>query len=201
MVKQIFDFSASFLTLIILSPVLVITSIASLIFQGFPILFYHERLGKDGVPFKMVKFRSMLNTPSLSAEHDKKRLTKWGRFIRQTSIDELPVLFNVLKGDMSLVGPRPLPIKYLSRFNSFQLKRISIRPGITGLAQVKGRNHLSWDERFNYDIKYVENHSFFSDIIIIFKTIVIVLSTKNVSGKNQEIMPEFMGSKKKQNKV
>ena len=149
----------------------------------------------------MVKFRSMLNTRSLSAEHDKMRLTKWGRFIRKASIDELPVFLNVLKGEMSLVGPRPLPIKYLSRFNSFQLKRISVKPGITGLAQVEGRNHLSWEERFNYDIKYVENNSFFSDLIIIIRTIIIVLTAKNINAKNQEIMPEFMGSKKKENKV
>jgi lipopolysaccharide/colanic/teichoic acid biosynthesis glycosyltransferase len=143
----------------------------------------------------------MINTPSLSAEDDRKRLTKWGRFIRHTSLDEFPVLFNVLKGEMSLVGPRPLPIKYLSRFNSYQLKRMSVKPGITGLAQIKGRNHLSWDERFKYDIKYVENYSFFTDIKIILNTIIVVLSGNNVKAKNQEIMPEFMGSKNKQNKL
>tara|TARA_B100001750_G_C15479810_1_gene584704 strand:+ start:238 stop:756 length:519 start_codon:yes stop_codon:yes gene_type:complete len=171
-----------------------------MISQGFPVLFFHQRLGKDGISFTMIKFRTMKNGPSLSAKHDITRLTKWGRFLRRTSIDELPVLINVLKGEMSLVGPRPLPIKYLSRFNSFQLNRLNVKPGITGLAQINGRNLLSWDEKFKYDIDYVNEHSFLLDIIIIFKTIKVLFSEKNVKAKDQEIMPEFMGSKSKRDK-
>ena len=136
----------------------------------------------------------MTNERSQSAEHDITRLTNWGRFLRKTSIDEIPVLFNVIKGDMSLVGPRPLPTKYLTRFNSFQKKRMKLKPGITGLAQVNGRNHLSWEDRFDYDINYINNKSFFLDINIIFRTLYLVVFRKNIEGKSQEIMPEFMGT-------
>ena len=198
--KQIFDFLLSFFGLIVLFPILLIISLISIINQGFPVLFFHERLGKDGNSFTMIKFRTMTNEPSISAEHDSTRLTKWGRFLRQTSIDELPVLINVLKGEMSLVGPRPLPIKYFSRFNSFQLKRLNVKPGITGLAQINGRNLLSWDEKFRYDINYVNDYSFLLDIKIIIKTIIVLLFKKNVRAKDQEIMPEFMGSKSKEDK-
>ena len=168
MAKILFDILTSFAGLIILSPILLIVSLISFLVQGSPVMFFHKRLGKDAYPFKMVKFRTMLNGPSLSAEHDIKRLTKWGRFLRRTSIDELPVLFNVLKGEMSLVGPRPLPVKYLSRFNSFQKQRMNIKPGITGLAQINGRNHLSWEDRFDYDCEYIQKQSFLLDLMIIF---------------------------------
>lgn len=195
MFKTSFDIIASILGLIILFPILIIVSLLSIFFQGFPLLFFHNRLGKDGIEFTMIKFRTMSNGQSFSAEHDITRLTKWGRLLRKTSIDELPVLINVIKGDMSLVGPRPLPVKYLPRFDSFQRQRMSIKPGITGLAQINGRNHLSWDERFKYDIDYTKKRTFLLDLIIIFKSILLVTYRKNVDGKNQEIMPEFMGSK------
>ena len=194
MFKILFDFSASFFGLVLLLPVLFVTSIISIIFQGFPIFFLHERLGKDGVTFTMVKFRTMLNGLSESAEHDITRLTRWGRFIRKTSIDELPVLFNVIKGDMSLVGPRPLPIKYLTRFNNDQKKRMNVKPGITGLAQINGRNQLSWEDRFHYDLEYIEKKSFLLDLLIIIKTLYIVIFRKNIDSATQEIMPEFMGT-------
>ena len=142
----------------------------------------------------MIKFRTMDNELSQSAEHDITRLTPWGRFLRKASIDELPVLINVIKGDMSLVGPRPLPIKYLSRFNSFQKQRMGVKPGITGLAQINGRNQLSWEDRFIYDIEYTKNKSFFLDLKIILKTLFLVISRKNIDSKYQEIMPEFMGT-------
>lgn len=173
---------------------MVIVSIISILYQGSPILFHHERLGKDGRPFTMIKFRTMENGQSLSAEHDIIRLTPWGRILRRTSIDELPVLLNVIKGDMSLVGPRPMPTKYLSRFNESQILRLNVKPGITGLAQITGRNSLSWEERFELDIQYVQHNSFFGDIIIILKTLFVVLKKKNVDADDQEIMPEFMGS-------
>ena len=194
MVKVLFDFLISFIALILLLPVLILIAIISIVLQGFPVFFLHERLGKDGIVFTMLKFRTMINGPSQSAEHDITRLTGWGRFLRRTSIDELPVLFNVIKGDMSLVGPRPLPVKYLTRFSDLQKKRMDIKPGITGLAQVNGRNHLSWEDRFSYDVEYIKKKSFFLDLGIIFKTLYIVLFRKNIDSKSQEIMPEFMGT-------
>ena len=194
MFKFLFDLFVSFFGLILMSPGLIVISIISIIFQGFPVFFLHDRLGKNGIVFTMVKFRTMNNESSLSAEHDITRLTEWGRILRKTSIDELPVLINVIKGDMSLVGPRPLPIKYLSRFNSFQKKRMDVKPGITGLAQVNGRNQLSWEDRFSYDIEYINKKSFFLDLWIIIKTLYIVIFHKNVDSESQEIMPEFIGT-------
>ena len=194
MVKRFLDFLISSLAVVILLPVLLFTALLSFYFQGLPILFFHKRLGKDGKPFTMIKLRTMVKGISISAENDIERLTKWGKFLRRLSIDELTVLFNVIKGDMSLVGPRPMPIKYLKRYNSFQKKRMNIKPGITGLAQINGRNHLTWEDRFDYDVKYVLKNSLFTDFVIIIKTILLVLKGKNVEAKDQEIMPEFMGT-------
>ena len=194
MIKSGFDIFSSLLGLILLLPIMIVVGIISILYQGFPILFSHERLGKDGRPFTMIKFRTMESGISLSAEHDIIRLTPWGRVLRRTSIDELPVLFNVIKGDMSLVGPRPMPIKYLSRFNESQILRFKLKPGITGLAQVTGRNSLSWEERFQLDVQYVKHNSFVGDLKIILKTFFIVIKGKNVDAEEQEIMPEFLGS-------
>ena len=194
MIKSGFDIFSSLLGLILLLPIMIVVGIISILYQGFPILFAHERLGKDGQPFTMIKFRTMESGNSLSAEHDIIRLTPWGRVLRRTSIDELPVLFNVIKGDMSLVGPRPMPIKYLSRFNESQILRLKVKPGITGLAQVTGRNSLSWEERFQLDVQYVKHNSFVGDLKIILKTFFIVIKGKNVDAEEQEIMPEFLGS-------
>ena len=194
MIKSGFDIFSSLLGLILLLPIMVIVAIISILYQGLPILFYHERLGKGGRPFTMIKFRTMERGQSLSAEHDIIRLTPWGRVLRRTSIDEIPVLFNVIKGDMSLVGPRPMPIKYLSRFNESQILRLKVKPGITGLAQVTGRNSLSWEERFQLDVQYVKHNSFVGDLKIILKTFFIVIKGKNVDAEEQEIMPEFLGS-------
>lgn len=194
MIKSGFDIFSSLLGLILLLPIMIVVGIISILYQGFPILFAHERLGKDGRPFIMIKFRTMESGKSLSAEHDIIRLTPWGRVLRRSSIDELPVLFNVIKGDMSLVGPRPMPIKYLSRFNESQILRLKVKPGITGLAQVTGRNSLSWEERFQLDVQYVKHNSFVGDLKIILKTFFIVIKGKNVDAEEQEIMPEFLGS-------
>ena len=194
--KRLIDVLASMIGLIILSPIILIAAVISVISQGFPIFFHHERLGIDGLPFTMVKFRTMDKGHSLSAKHDITRLTPWGRVLRRTSIDELPVLFNVIKGDMSLVGPRPMPTKYLPRFNASQIKRLNVKPGITGLAQVTGRNSLSWEERFELDVKYVKQNSLIGDLIIILKTLFTVIRGKDIEASDQEIMPEFMGSKK-----
>ena len=156
-------------------------------------------MGKYGKPFYMIKFRTMSNGPSLSAQDDIKRLTKWGRIMRRFSFDELPVLINVIKGQMSLVGPRPLPIKYLPRFDSFQKKRLNVKPGITGLAQINGRNNISWEKRFEYDIEYIDKKTALLDIKIIFKTLYVVISGSGVKSLESEIMPEFEGKNKSKN--
>jgi len=137
--------------------------------------------------------------PSLSAKHDVSRLTAWGRLLRRFSLDELPVLINVIVGNMSLVGPRPLPEKYGPRFNVYQNRRHAVRPGITGLAQTEGRNLLSWEAKFDYDIHYVENHNFLIDMRILFKTFLQVIKGVGVRSETQEIMPEFMGSRPTEN--
>ena len=191
-----FEIICSIFGLTLFSPLLFLIIFLNILFQGYPIIFLHKRLGKNGKTFNLIKFRTMLNGPSLSAKHDVTRITRWGRFLRKTSIDELPVLLNVIKGEMSLVGPRPMPEKYLERFNKSQIKRLKVKPGITGLAQINGRNKLSWEERFNFDIYYVENRSFPTDLKIIFQTIILVIRGVGVTSKDHEIMPEFMGKKK-----
>ena len=152
------------------------------------------RLQKNKISFNMIKFRTMREGNSISSEDDAIRQTKFGKLIRRTSLDELPVLINVLKGDMSLVGPRPLLVKYKDRFTSFQDKRHKIIPGITGLAQIKGRNEISWEKKFEYDIQYIEQRSFLLDLRIIFLTIFSVVLLKGTSPSDQEIMSEFMGT-------
>ena len=196
-IKRIFDIFFSLLLLTVFFPLLIATSLLSLLFQGNPILFIHERLGENRKSFKMIKFRTMNNEPSISAKDDERRLTEWGRFLRRTSIDEILVLLNVFKGDMSLVGPRPMPVKYFDRFSDYQLKRFNLKPGITGLAQIKGRNNISWDERFRFDVDYVYNNSFFIDLKIIFLTVFVVLKGSGVGSFDSEIMPEFLGKKDK----
>ena len=165
-IKRFFDFLFSFISIIFFFPILIILVLISFLIQGSPIFFIHERLGLNAVPFKMIKFRSMKIGPSLSAKDDEKRLTSYGKFLRKTSLDELPVFLNVLKGDMSLVGPRPMPIKYLKRFNKKQKIRMKIKPGLTGLAQVEGRNNLTWEKKFELDVKYIERSSLYLDLKI-----------------------------------
>ena len=165
--KRLLDLTLSLIILFFISPVMIIICLTCVITHGFPIFFIHERLGLNGKPFKMIKFRSMLVGPSISAEDDVKRITKFGRLLRKTSLDEVPVLFNVIKGNMSLVGPRPMPLKYLKRFNDYQIMRLNIKPGITGLAQISGRNNLSWEKKFSLDIKYLSKQSFSFDIYIL----------------------------------
>ena len=164
LLKRLLDLSFGLIILLFITPAIITICLASIMIHGFPIFFIHERLGLNGKPFKMIKFRSMLVGPSISAEDDVKRITKLGRLLRKTSLDEVPVLLNVIKGDMSLVGPRPMPLKYLKRFNDNQIKRLNIKPGITGLAQISGRNNLSWEKKFSLDIKYLSKKSFSFDI-------------------------------------
>ena len=197
--KRLFDIIISLIALTVFTPLLFLISLAILVFDGLPIIFVQSRLGKDKEEFNIVKFRTMNVGESKSSENDEIRQTLLGKFLRKSSLDELPVLINVLKGEMSLVGPRPLLIKYSNRFNSFQNRRHEVLPGITGLAQIKGRNQISWEEKFIYDIQYIDDHNLLLDIKILFKTIKHVLFFKGTSPKGQDIMSEFMGSKDHEN--
>ena len=200
LLKRLLDLSFSLITLFFITPFIIMICLASVMTHGFPIFFIHHRLGLNGKPFKMIKFRSMLVGPSISAEDDVKRITKFGRLLRKTSLDEVPVLLNVIRGDMSLVGPRPMPLKYLKRFNEYQIKRLNIKPGITGLAQISGRNNLTWERKFSLDIKYLSKQSFAFDIYILLKTFIIVFKGTGVNSIESEIMPEFMGNEDGNNK-
>ena len=197
--KRLFDMITSLIGLIVFTPLLFLISIAIIVFDGFPIIFVQSRLGKNKQEFNIIKFRTMKIGDSNSSEEDEIRQTSLGKLLRKTSLDELPVLINVLKGEMSLVGPRPLLIKYSERFNSFQDRRHEVLPGITGLAQIKGRNQISWEEKFNYDVQYIDEQNIFLDIKILFKTVHSVLFFKGTSPEGQDIMSEFMGSKDNEN--
>ena len=187
--KRIFDLICSLLLLALLClPLLVITAL-QIVKLGQPIFFRQARAGRDGRAFKILKFRSMRDCQGSDAE----RLTAWGQFLRSTSIDELPEPWNVLKGEMSLVGPRPLPTIYLERYSPEQARRHEVLPGITGWAQVNGRNGLSWKEQFELDLWYVENHSFLLDLKILCLTISTVLSRKDIAEKGQATRSEFFG--------
>lgn len=193
--KRIFDIVVSLLALILLSPVLVILSIVVLIKHGSPVVFRQTRPGLNGKPFKMIKFRTMTNQKDANGEllPDDKRLTRFGKLLRSTSLDELPELVNVLKGDMSLVGPRPLLMAYLDRYTPEQNRRHEVRPGITGWAQVNGRNNVAWEERFKLDVWYVDNHNFVLDMKILWLTVKKVIKRADVSQDGHATMTEFMG--------
>lgn len=172
-VKRVLDVLLSTLALIALSPILCATALLVRIKLGSPIIFTQNRPGKDGRVFKLYKFRSMSNQKDENGVllPDKMRLNRFGRLLRSTSLDELPELFNILKGDMSLVGPRPLLVEYLDRYNSNDRRRHEVRPGLTGLAQISGRNTLTWKQRFEKDVEYVDHVTFWMDIKIIFLTV------------------------------
>ena len=201
--KRLFDIAASLMGLIVLSPVLLVLFILIWIKLGWPVFFKQERPGHNGRPFKMIKFRTMTNARDSSGDllPDQLRITGLGRFIRKASLDELPELFNVLKGDMSVVGPRPLLMKYLPYYSEREKLRHQVRPGITGLAQVNGRNLLGWDERLEMDVQYVETRSFWLDIKIIFLTVVNVIKQQDVLAVSSETVPDFDDFRKEQSKV
>lgn len=193
--KRLFDIIASAVLLIVLSPLMLV--IAALVWAnaGSPVIFKQVRPGLHGRPFTMYKFRTMTDARDENGRllPDEQRLTKFGRFLRSTSLDELPELFNVLKGDMSLVGPRPLLMEYLPLYTPEQARRHEVRPGITGWAQVNGRNAISWEEKFKYDVWYVDNWSLWLDLKILFMTIVAVLRRNGISAEGHATMPVFRG--------
>ncbi|MCI7801507.1 sugar transferase [Eubacterium sp.] len=195
-IKRILDIISSLLAIIILSPLLgVLTVIGAFEMKGNP-FFAQERPGKDEKIFKLVKFRTMTNAKDKDGNllPDADRLTKYGEFLRNTSLDELPELFNILKGDMSVIGPRPLLVKYLPRYNQHQHRRHEVKPGLSGWAQVNGRNAISWEDKFNYDVEYVDNYSIVMDIKILFMTILNVLKREGISSETSATMEEFMGT-------
>lgn len=181
-IKRLLDIIISLIALILLSPVMLIVAILVRIKLGSPVIFKQERPGKDEKIFKLYKFRSMSDKKDENGNllPDKERLTKFGKILRATSLDELPELVNILKGEMSLIGPRPLAVCYLPYYNENEKKRHTVRPGLTGLAQINGRNALNWEERFNYDIQYVENITFLNDMKILFKTALKVIKREDV---------------------
>lgn len=194
--KRLFDIIASASGLIFLSPVFLILIYLIRKNLGEPVFFTQERPGKDGKPFKMIKFRSMRDAVDKDGNPlpDSERLTPFGKKLRATSLDELPELWNVLKGEMSLVGPRPLLMSYLPLYNEFQNRRHEMKPGVTGWAQVNGRNALSWDEKFAHDIWYIDHYSFWLDMKILFLTVKKVFIKEGISAEGEATMPYFTGN-------
>ncbi|MCI8681993.1 MAG: sugar transferase [Lachnospiraceae bacterium] len=194
------DFCCALLALIVLSPVILITAIIVRFKLGSPVIFKQERPGWNENIFILYKFRTMTDKRDSNGEllPDEKRLTKFGRLLRSTSLDELPELWNIIRGDMSIVGPRPLLVDYLPRYSSNQARRHEVRPGVTGLAQVHGRNAIGWEEKFDYDVKYVDNVSFLSDWKIIFQTLLVVFRRDGINSDNAATMEDFMGNELEQ---
>ena len=196
--KRIIDISISSGLLLMFLPLLMLISIINIFFNKGKILFIQDRTGYKGRVFKIIKFKTMNDNADNKGEllSDGDRITIFGRFLRFSSLDELPTFWNILIGQMSLVGPRPLLVKYLDRYNDNQLRRLEVKPGLTGWAQINGRNSISWEEKFQFDVWYVDNRSLKLDFIIIFKTIGQVIRGKGVSHKNHPTMEEFMGTDK-----
>lgn len=193
MIKRLFDIGASIGALTVLAIPMVLIAILVRMSLGKPIFFRQERIGLGGRPFNIVKFRTMRAATDADGENffDEERLTSVGRVLRSTSVDELPEVWNILRGDMSLVGPRPLLPEYLPYYLPEQMRRHEVRPGLTGLAQINGRNKQSWDDRFRLDIQYVDTHTFCGDLLILLKTILRVLTRQGVSAEGHETMPRF----------
>ena len=195
-IKRPQDFLCASAALVALSPVMAVTALLVRQKLGTPVLFTQDRPGLDGRVFKLYKFRTMTDEKDEEGNllPDELRLPGFGRKLRSTSLDELPELFNILKGDMSVVGPRPLLVRYLPRYNAHQARRHEVRPGFTGLAQVHGRNAISWEDKFDWDVKYVDNVTFLGDWKIVLDTIGIVLKREGISSDTAATMEEFMGN-------
>ena len=198
LIKRGVDIAVSAVGLIITAPIQIAVAAAVRANLGSPILFRQQRPGKDERIIELMKFRTM---PPVTEEKttDEQRLTKFGKFLRSTSLDELPSLWNVLRGDMSLVGPRPLLVEYLEHFSPEQARRHEVRPGITGLAQVRGRNEVDWDRRFEYDVEYVDNRSIGLDLKILVDTVTTVLKRDGISQEGHATMPKFSDYQKEKN--
>jgi lipopolysaccharide/colanic/teichoic acid biosynthesis glycosyltransferase len=195
--KRLFDIICSVIALITLSLVILIIAVLVRIKLGSPVIFKQQRPGKNEKIFTMYKFRTMTDERDENGEllPDDIRLTKFGKFLRSTSLDELPELWNILKGDMSVVGPRPLLVEYLLHYNDVQKQRHEVCPGLTGLAQVKGRNAVTWEEKFKFDVQYIDNMSFFQDIKIIFTTIGVIFKREGISSASSVTMEKFIAEK------
>ena len=199
-IKRVLDFIISLLALTVLSPLLLVLALVGAVkMRGNP-FFVQERPGRNGRVFRLIKLRSMTNEKKNGELlPDEERLTGYGRFLRRTSLDELPELLNILVGHMSIVGPRPLLVKYLPLYNEHQARRHEVRPGLTGWAQVNGRNSITWEQKFDYDVWYVDHVSFALDVRIVMMTVRSVLKREGISGENNATMAEFEGSREKTN--
>jgi sugar transferase EpsL len=200
MIKRLFDIFASFIGILILFPIFFLLFMMVLFKLGRPVFFKQERPGLNGKPFRMYKFRTMTNECNREGKllPNAERMTPFGSFLRKASLDELPELINVLLGDMSIVGPRPLLVDYLPLYNDFQHRRHEVRPGITGWAQVNGRNAISWNDKFAYDVWYVDNRSYILDLKIIVKTVIQVFRREGITHEGDVAMPRFTGNSNSQ---
>ncbi len=194
--KRLFDVLLSGAAILVLSPLMLILALLVRLKLGRPVLFRQVRPGVDGIPFVMLKFRSMTDARNADGEllADRDRLSSFGRWLRASSLDELPELWNILRGDMSLVGPRPLLLEYLPLYNDEQRRRHAVRPGITGWAQIHGRNALSWEEKFALDVWYVDNRTMWLDLTILMKTAIKIVSREGITAIGDATMPRFTGS-------
>jgi sugar transferase EpsL len=193
-IKRAFDVAVAAAVLVGLLPLLAVIAAAVALVDGRPVLFRQRRPGLGGEPFTIIKFRTMSHAPECGCEGDGHRITRLGRFLRSTSLDELPEFYNVLKGEMSLVGPRPLLTEYLGRYTTEQARRHEVRPGLTGLAQVQGRNDVDWGRRLELDVWYVDHRGLLLDLQIVMRTIGVVFSRRGIHAEGHATMPEFQGA-------
>ena len=199
-VKRPQDFLCALAAIIVFAPILLLVALLVRLKLGAPVIFRHERAGWNGKPFLLWKFRSMTDERDVHGNllPDEARLTEFGKKLRSTSLDELPSLVNILKGELAVVGPRPLPVKYVARYSAEQARRLEVRPGLTGLAQVHGRNSISWEEKFRWDIQYIDALSFMNDWKIVWDTVGVVLHRTGIHSETSATMEEFMGTAGKQ---